>query len=60
MRWCLNCNQNVDPKGSINGIIVVLLFLFCLPGMVAYLIYALTQPKTCPICNGTRFGSTAP
>lgn len=56
MKYCPNCNQNVQPdkKFSIGW------FLFsCITvvGGGVYIIYwALFKKKTCPICGGRDFG----
>lgn len=53
-KWCLNCEQFVEPKKSVNWVVLILFFGFYI------LYYALFKKSRCPICNGTNFTETNP
>jgi len=58
MKYCNNCEQNVEPEGKVNWLIFAVLFLFAIvPGMF-YLLYCFTfKSKTCPQCGATNFSA---
>ena len=56
MRWCDLCNRNIQPKKAFNGIIFVLLILFCFPVAIGYIVYYAMKKPVCPICgSGSEF-----
>lgn len=58
MKYCNNCEQNVEPDGKVNWVIFALLFLFAfVPGLI-YLFYCFViKNKTCPQCGATNFSA---
>lgn len=61
MKYCLNCQQLVDPQKKFNWIVFIILlcctfFLLWIPAII-YLIYYAVQNKKCPMCNSTNWGA---
>ncbi|MBN1803099.1 MAG: hypothetical protein JW891_16430 [Candidatus Lokiarchaeota archaeon] len=55
IKYCDNCQRNVEPERDFNGCIFVLL-LFTGIGWIIYLIwYAVKEPDLCPFCHRGKF-----
>ncbi len=60
MKYCLNCQQLVNPQKKFSIIaFIVLLFCTCIGG-IFYLIYYAAKSRKCPMCNSTNWGVKPP
>ena len=55
MKYCINCEQLVNPQKKFNAIVFIVL-LCTIIGWLFYLIYYVVKPKKCPMCNSTNWG----
>ena len=50
-KLCVHCQRNVFPvRPKPNMALLVLLFIFVIPGLIYLIIYGLTEETKCPIC----------
>lgn len=57
MKYCINCEQMVQPAKSGFNVIafVILLCLGCCPGII-YILYHVLKAEKCPMCNSQNWG----
>ncbi len=50
-KLCEHCQRNVFPvRPKPNMVLLILLFIFVIPGLIYLIIYGLTEENRCPIC----------
>jgi len=56
MKYCLNCQQLVDPQKKFNWGAFLCLLCCCGLGVIYLIYYLLPGGKKCPMCNSTNWG----
>jgi cell division septal protein FtsQ len=54
MKYCVECERNVNPRKRFSFAWFIIMCLTGIGGIVYVLYYALLKRKSCPICGSGR------
>jgi len=55
MKYCVKCNQNVNPTKKFSILWFLINCLWLIGGVFYVLYYFMLKKTTCPICNSSQF-----